>query len=174
MVALLPTTLTTTDEYINFTSTHNFFSTILGLTSVSVTVTSVTVHVRNTSTLLIRVAGVPLNGATTGTFLGTGASITFSGYHFGNFDRERWLYRLTKADPTEYEVDSFTKLPETFYSLWNYTADTRQTTTISITVATSAGTFTLTQTLFNNWDVGRDHMLELVYESEVNQYAGRS
>jgi len=174
MAVLLPTTLPTVLEYENFTSTHNFYSNILGLSSIAVTVTSVTIHARNTSTLLVVVGGVSTGGATTGTFLGTGASITFSGYHFGNFDQEHWRYRLTKADDTEYEVDSYIKLPDKFYSLWSYEADRRTTTTISITVATSAGNFRLTQTLLNNWDVGRDHMLELVDISEVNLNASRS
>lgn len=170
MAVLLPTTLPTVLEYNRFVSTHNFYTDAIFFTSISVTVTAVTVNVRNTSNLLIVVGNASTAGATTGTFLGAGSSIRFSGYHFGNFDYENWKYRKTKPDATEYTVPSYTQLPGQYFSLWNFTADIRTTTTISITVSTNAGTFTLTQTLINNWDVGRDNMKRLVYLSDVNRY----
>jgi hypothetical protein len=170
MAVLLPTNLPTVLEYNRFVSTHNFYTDAIFFTSISVTVTAVTVNVRNTSNLLIVVGNNSTGGATTGTFLGVGNNIRISGYHLGNFDYENWKYRKTKPDATQYSVASYTLLPGQYFSLWNFTADVRTTTTISISVQTSAGNFTLTQTLINNWDVGRDNMKRLVYLSDINRY----
>jgi hypothetical protein len=170
MAVLLPTTLPTVLEYNRFVSNHNFYTDAIFFTSIAVTVTAVTVNVRNTSNLLIVVGNNSTGGATTGTFLGIGSSIRISGYHLGNFDYENWKYRKTKPDAIEYSVASYTLLPGKYFSLWNFTADVRTTTTISISVQTSAGNFTLTQTLINNWDVGRDNMKRLVYLSDINNY----
>ena len=168
---LLPTQLPSVLEYNNFVSTHNFYDqTVNALTSINVTVTAVTVHARNTSNLLIVVGNVNTAGVLTGTFLGIGNSIRISGYHFGNFDYENWKYRKTKPDDTQYTVASYSLLPGQYFSLWNFTADVRTTTTINISVQTSAGNFTLTQTLYNNWDVGRDNMKRLVYLSDINRF----
>ena len=167
MAVLLPTQLTTTLEYVSFTSTHNFYSDALGLTSVSVTVSSVTWYAKNTSLLLVVVGNNNVNNLTTGQALGVGSTITFSGKHQSNFDQEFWKYRRNKSDSSTYVVASPDLLPGQYFSLWNYTPDTRPTTTISVVVATNVGSFTLTQTVYNNWDYERDRMKTYVGYGQV-------
>ena len=166
MAVLLPVTLTTTLEYVDFTSTHRFYSDIIGLTSVSEVISSVTVYARNTSQLLIVGGGTATSS--TGTFIGGATSqIVFSGRHLNNFDQEKWNYRNTLRDSSAYTVISTDLLPLSYFSLWNYTPDTRPTTTITVVVATSVGSFTLTQLVYNNWDYERDRMKTYVNRGNV-------
>lgn len=158
MAILIPTTLPTCHEYQRFARTCYFYMDAIFYTSIAVTVNAVTFHVQDTSKLLVVVAGASTGGATTGTFLGTGASIAFSGYHTGVFDDHDWRYRLTRPDDTDYIVTSQARLPMDYYSLWRYRADVRTTTTVLVTVNTNVGTFILTQTVYNNWDVYRNNL----------------
>jgi hypothetical protein len=166
MAVLLPVTLTTTLEYVAFFSTHNFYSDALGLTSVSVVISSVTVYARNTSQLLIVGGGTATSS--TGTFIGGATSqIVFSGKHLNNFDQEKWKYRNSKYDSSTYTVISTDLLPASYFSLWNFTPDLRPTTTITVVVATSAGSFTLTQLVYNNWDYERDRIKTYINKGKV-------
>jgi hypothetical protein len=166
MAVLLPVTLTTTLEYVAFSSTHNFYSDALGLTSISVVISSVTVYARNTSQLLIVGGGTATSS--TGTFIGAATSqIVFSGKHLNNFDQEKWKYRNSKYDSSTYTVISTDLLPNSYFSLWNFTPDLRPTTTITVVVATSAGSFTLTQLVYNNWDYERDRIKTYINKGKV-------
>lgn len=169
MAVLLPTILPTVFESSNFVSVHTWYQDAIFFSSVSVTVSSVTIYAKNTSNLLVVVGGNNPLKLTTGQSLGAGSTISISGWHLFNFDQEIWKYRLTRKDPTEYSVIGNTLLPSKYFSLWKFRADLRPTTTITILVQTSAGNFTLTQTLLNNWDVGRNSMKFYVDKSIINQ-----
>lgn len=162
MAALLPTTLPATYEYVPFSSIHTFYTDILGLTSISVTVSSVTVFVADTSKLLIVVGNNNPTNQTTGTFLGNGSTVSISGWHRGIFDDDEWKYRISTKDATEYSVKSYTRLPDVYYKLFSYEADRRTTTTIVITVQSSVGTFNLTQTVYNDWNRKRNLLIGLI------------
>ena len=169
MAALLPTTLPATYEYVPFSSIHTFYTDILGLTSISVTVSSVTVFVADTSKLLIVVGNNNPSNQTTGTFLGIGSTITISGWHRGIFDDETWKYRKSTKDATEYSVRSYTNLPDSYYKLFSYVADTRTTTSIVITVQSSIGTFNLTQTVYNDWNRKRNLLIGLIKRGTLDR-----
>jgi hypothetical protein len=162
MAVLLPTTLPSTYEYVPFSSIHTFYSSAIFLTAITVTVSSVTVYVADTSKLLIVVGNNNPTNQTTGTFLGQGATIRISGWHRGIFDDDEWKYRISTEDATEYSVKSHTRLPDSYYKLFSYEADRRTTTTIVVTVQSSVGTFNLTQLVFNDWNRKRNLLIGLI------------
>lgn len=172
MAVLLPTILPTTYEYVSFTSTHTFYNSAAFLTSISVTVSSVTVYAHDTSKLLIVVGNNNTENKTTGTFLGAGTSLTISGWHRSVFDMDTWKYRLSSTDHTEYSVQSHTLLPETFYKLFSFQADTRPTTTITITVQTNIGDFNLSQTIINDWNRKRNLLVDYIRRGTLDRLDG--
>ena len=167
MAVLLPVTLPTVYETVRFVSYHRFWVDSLAITSVGVTVSSVVVNVRNTSNLLIVVSSYNTTNQTTGTYLGSGTTLVISGFHFGVFDDQDWRYILSSSIATSSIVTNINDLPAKYFSLYRYRPDVRLSTSIIINVYTSAGNFTLTQTVYNSWDTYRNLLRGVVDRSEV-------
>ena len=161
MATITPSVLPTVQINVLFTSTSTF---AIGVTSVAANISSVTILAFDSSNINIFI-GTSVTNSTSG----FGSSITISGFwDQAEFNNQSYTFRKTKADSSAYVVYNTSSLPTTYYSLWKYTPDNRATTTINIIVTADIGTFTLTQTLVNNWDAQRIQFQSYLKKSTNN------